>query len=213
MSKRVPRMVFRSKLRNILYLVTAAVALLVTGCAAVDQNVNFLYQPTPFGNGGSGDLYLSTGDRSASASGKSVEWVIGEIKDSDGENKGRIISVRSPMDMVSDAFAQEFKSAGYNVITVDALPANVGKGIRLESVTVRLDEVKGLVKLETTCTVKVKLEPWRNGVALNKLNYENTYTASTLVDRDLFLLQSLQSTMQELMARVVREVTVRLEQK
>ncbi|HEX9024166.1 MAG TPA: hypothetical protein VF799_10030 [Geobacteraceae bacterium] len=196
----------------LLFLAAAAVALLVTGgCAAVDQNVNFLYQPTPFGSGGSGDLYLSAGDQSASAKGKSVEWVIGEIKDSDGENKGRIISARSPADMVADAFAQEFKSAGYNVVPVDALPANVGKGIRLESVTVQLDEVKGLVKLETTCKVKVKLEPWRNGVALNKLNYENTYTASTLVDRDLFLLKSLQTTMQELMARVVREVTVMLE--
>ncbi len=198
---------------TVLCLVMAVFTLFLSGCAAVDQNVNFLYQATPFGSGGSGDLYLATGDQTASAGGKSVEWVIGEVKDGSGEHSGNIISTRSPMDMATDAFSQEFKSAGYNVILVDSLPANVGKGIKLDKVTVQLDEVKGLVKLETTCRVKIKLEPWRNGVALKKLDYENTYTASTLVDRDLFLLKSLQSTMQELMVRVVREVTVMLEQK
>ncbi len=199
--------------RSAVFHLTIAITLLLPGCASVDQHVNFLYQSTPFGSGGSGDLYLSAGDLTSSAGGKSVEWVIGEIKESGGEHAGSIISVRSPANMVADAFAREFKSAGYNVVPVDALPPNAGKGIRLESATVQLDEVKGLVKLETTCTVKVKLEPWRNGVALNKLNYENTYTASTLVDRDLFLLKSLQTAMQELMARVVREVTMMLEQK
>ncbi len=194
-------------------LAAAAIMLLLAGCATTDENVNFLYQPTTFGGGGSGDLYLARGDKSSAGKGTSVEWVLGEMKNSSGENKGRIISARSPVDIMTDAFAREFKAAGYNVIPTSDLPANVMKGIRLEKATIQLDEVKGLVKLETTCTIKVALEPWRNGVAIKKLNYENTYTASTLIDRDLFLLKSLQDTMQELMARVVREVTVMLEQK
>ncbi|HTP66165.1 MAG TPA: hypothetical protein VMJ66_12300 [Geobacteraceae bacterium] len=203
--------IFKTGRGALLFPAMALIALLLTGCATTDESVNFLYQPTTFGRGGSGDLYLARGNQPAAGKEKSSELTIGEIKNGSGEIKGHIISVRSPEDIVTDAFSREFKAAGYNVIPVQGLPANVGKGIRLESVTVQLDEVKGLVKLETVCTVKVKLEPWRNGVAIKKLNYENTYTASTVAGRDLFLLQSLQSTMQELMARVVREVTVVLE--
>jgi hypothetical protein len=89
----------------------------------------------------------------------------------------------------------------------------VSKGIRLNSVAIELEEVNSLYKIETKCTVKVALEPWRNGNAIKTLYYENSYTDSTLIDRDLFLLKSLQTTLQELMARVVREVTVMIEQK
>ncbi len=205
--------IFKTGRSAVLFPAMALIALLLAGCATTDENVNFLYQPTTFGGGGSGDLYLARGDKSAASRETSVEWVIGEIKSGSGENKGRVISTRSPMDIMADAFAREFKAAGYNVIPASGLPANVTKGIKLEKVAIQLDEVKGLVKLETTCTVKVAVEPWRNGVAIKKLNYENTYTASTLVDRDLFLLKSLQDTMRELMARVVREVTVMLEQR
>lgn len=197
----------------VLNLIIAAIVLLLSGCAAVDQNVNFLYQPTAFGRGGSSDLYLSAGDQSASGKATSAQWVIGETKNSKGENTGNIISVRSPMDVVTDAFTQEFKAAGYNVVPVNAFPLEVAKGIRLNSVVIQLDEVNSLYKIETKCTVKVAFEPWRNGKAIKILNYENTYTDSTLIDRDLFLLKSLQTTLQELMARVVRETTVMIEQK
>ncbi len=213
MGKPVSSNSFKLGHNTVLNLVMAALMLLLTGCATTDENLNFLYQPTTFGGGGSGGLYLARGDKSAAGKGTSVEWVLGDIKNGSGENKGRIISVRSPMDIMTDAFAQEFKAAGYNVLPVNVLPANVPKGIRLENVSIQLDENKGFVKLETTCTIKVTLEPWRNGVAIKKLNYENAYTNSTLIDKDLFLLKSLQDTMRELMARVVREVTVMLEQK
>jgi hypothetical protein len=112
-----------------------------------------------------------------------------------------------------DAFTREFKAAGYNVIPVNALPAGVTKGIRVESVEIKLEEVDRLYKVETMCTVKVSLEPWRNGSAIKRLNYENTYTDTTILDRDMILLRSMQTTLQELMARVVREVTLIIEQK
>lgn len=205
--------IFKLRFNVVLNMIIPAIILLLSGCAAVDRNVNFLYQPTAFGRGGSGDLYLSAGDQSAAGKATTTQWVIGETKNSKGENTGNIISVRSPMDMLMDAFTQEFKAAGYNVLPVNALPAGVSKGIRLNSVAIELEEVNSLYKIETKCTVKVALEPWRNGNAIKTLNYENSYTDSTLIDRDLFLLKSLQTTLQELMARVVREVTMMIEQK
>jgi hypothetical protein len=201
-------------IRNVgLNLIIPTIILLLSGCATSDQNVNFLYQPTAFGRGGSGDLYLSADNQSSSGKATSVKWVIGEVKNRKGENSGNIISARSPMDMVMDAFTQEFRAAGYNVLLVNPVPAEASKGIKVNSVVIELEEVNSLYKIETKCTVKVALEPWRNGKVIRKLDYENSYTDSTLIDRDLFLLKSLQTTMQELMAQVVREVTVIIEQK
>ncbi len=216
MGKRFPATVVNMReirRRVVPTLVIAASILLLSGCAAVDQNVNFLYQPTAFGRDGSGDLYLSQTARLGSGGSKTTQWIIGEIKDKDGNNTGNIVTARSPADTFLDAFTREFKAAGYNVMPVNALPTGVTKGIRLESVEIKLEEVDRVYKVETMCTVKVSLEPWRNGNAIKRLNYENTYTDTTILDRDMILLKSMQTALQELMARVVREVTVILEQK
>jgi uncharacterized lipoprotein YajG len=201
---------FETRRRVVPTLMIAASILLLSGCAAVDQNVNFLYQPTGLGRDGSGDLYLSQAARSGS--GGSM-WIIGEIKDKDGNNTGNIVTARPPADTFLDAFTREFKAAGYNVMPVNALPTGVTKGIRLESVEIKLEEVDRVYKVETMCTVKVSLEPWRDGKSVKRLNYENTYSDTTILDRDMILLKSMQTALQELMARVVREVTVILEQK
>jgi hypothetical protein len=112
-----------------------------------------------------------------------------------------------------DAFSQELKAAGYNVITVEALPAGVAKGIRLESVAIKMEEFDRLYKVDAKCSVKVSIEPWRNGSAIKRLDYESSYSDSTLLDREMILLKSLQNALQELMARAVREAVVLVEQK
>ena len=216
MGKRFPATVVNMReirRRVVPTLVIAASILLFSGCAAVDQNVNFLYQPTGLGRDGSGDLYLSQTARLGSGGSMTAQWIIGEIKDKDGNNTGNIVTARPPADTFLDAFTREFKAAGYNVMPVNALPAGVTKGIRLESVEIKLEEVDRLYKVETMCTVKVSLEPWRNGKSVKRLNYENTYSDTTILDRDMILLKSMQTTLQELMARVVREVTLIIEQK
>jgi hypothetical protein len=185
---------------------------LVTGCSAVDQSINFLYQPTAFGKGGSGDIYLSQSVHPTSGR-PSAQWVIGKTKNSADKDTGNILTARSPADIAMDAFSQELKAAGYNVITVDALPAGVAKGIRLESVSIRMEEFDRLYKVDAKCSVKVSVEPWRNGIAIKRLDYESSYSDSTLLDREMILLKSLQNALQELMARAVREAVVLVEQK
>jgi hypothetical protein len=183
------------------------------GFAAGDQRVNFLYQPTGFGRGGSGDLYISQKVMANSDRLKSVQWIIGEIKNQTFDSSGNIVTSRSPVETVMDAFSLEFKAAGYNVIQVDSLPADVKKGIILDSVSIKLEEVDKLYKVETTCTVKISFEIWRNGSAANKLDYENSYSDSTILDRDMILLKTMQTALQELMVRMVREATLKIEQK
>jgi len=203
--------IFRFGFRKLLLFILTASLPLMTGCAAVDQNVNFLYQPTAFGKGGAGDIYLSQNIQPASGR-PSVQWVIGETRNSADENSGNIVTDRAPVDIVMDAFTQELKAAGYNVIAVDALPAGVAKGIRLESVSIKMEEVDRVYKVDANCSVKVSIEPWRNGSATKKLSYESSYTDSTFLDRDMILLKALQTALQELMARAVREAVVMIEQ-
>jgi hypothetical protein len=204
--------IFKSGLTRVLLFMLTASLPLMAGCAAVDRNVNFLYQPTAFGKGGAGDIYLSQSIQPASGR-PSVQWVIGETRNSAGENRGNIVTERAPVDIVMDAFSQELKAAGYNVIAVAALPAGVGKGIRLESVSIKMEEVDRVYRVDANCSVKVSIEPWRNGSAIKKLSYESSYTDSTILDRDMILLKALQTALQELMARAVREAVVIVEQR
>jgi hypothetical protein len=203
---------FNIGLRELFLFMMTACLPFMAGCAAVDQNVNFFYQPTAFGRGGSGDIYLWQSIRPSSGS-PSVQWVIGETRNDADENTGNIVTARAPVDIVMDAFTQELKAAGYNVIAVDALPDGVAKGIRVESVSIRMEEVDKLYKVDAKCSVKVSVEPWRNGIAIKRLDYESAASDSTLLDRDMILLKTLQTALQELMARAVRESVVLVEQR
>lgn len=193
-------------------LIIIAFITLMAGPAIADQNVNFLYHPTALGSGGSGDIYLSQGIQPLSDR-PQVEWIIGGIKNGSGEKTGNIVTGRPPVDTLMDAFSQELKGAGYNVIPVEALPDRVEKGIRLTTVSIGLDEVDRIYKVEAKCNVKVSLEVWRNGTILKKLDYESSYEDSTFLDREMILLKSEQAALEQLMARAVREAILLIERK
>lgn len=193
-------------------LIIATFITLMAGPAIADQSVNFLYHPAAKGKGGSGDIYLA--QRIQPVSGRpSVEWIIGNIKNGSGVKTGNIVSGRPPVDTLMEAFSLELKAAGYNVIPVEALPDGVVKGIRLAMVSVSLDEIDRIYKVETKCNVKVSLELWRSGKEIKKLDYESSYEDSTFLDRDMILIKSEQMALEQLMARAVREAIQLIEQK
>lgn len=185
---------------------------LMAGPAIADQNVNFLYHPTALGSGGSGDIYLSQSIQPVSGR-PQVEWIIGGIKSGSGEKTGNVLSSTPPVDTLMDAFSQELKAAGYHVIPVETLPDGVAKGIRLTTVSIGLDEVDRIYRVEAKCNVKVSLEVWRNGTNIKKLDYESSYEDSTFLDRDMILLKAEQTALEQLMARAVREAILLIEQK
>jgi len=205
---------FRAGMSGVIkWIIPAILAMMVLlpGCATVDRSVNFLYQPAASGRGGSGDLYLAQNIHPLSGR-PEVEWIVGDIKDGSGEKTGNIVSSRPPVDTLMEAFSQELKAAGYSVIPVEVLPDKVAKGIKLTSVSIRLEEIDRVYKVETRCTVKVSLEPWRNGVPIKRLYYESSQEESTLIDRDMILLKSEQTALQQLLDRAVKEVIVLIEQ-
>jgi len=183
-----------------------------TGRATADQSINFLYHPSGFGKGGSGDLYLSQNIQPI-AGRPSVLWIIGKIKNGSGEKTGNIVSARPPVDTIMEAFSKEFKAAGYNVIPVEIMPEGVQKGIKLTIVSIRLEKIDKIYKVESKCVVKVSLEPWLNGTPLKRLDYESFQEDSTFINRDMILLKSEQEALQQLIAKAVREAIALLERK
>jgi hypothetical protein len=80
-------------------------------------------------------------------------------------------------------------------------------------VSIRLDEVDKIYKVEATCNVKVSLGVWRNSMEIKKLDYESSYEDTTLLDREMILLKAEQMALEQVMARAVRDIILLIEQK
>ena len=193
--------------RPITFLVFIVVAVILAGCATVsDQRVDILYQRTANANGGSGDLYLVEETAPASSGATPIQWILGGITNKDGEQLGNIVTDAAPADILTDAFVQELKGAGYNIIQNKTLPRETAKGLKIESVTIKLDEVKSPFKDDAKCKVKISVEPWRKGQAMNKLEYEAEYSDSAITDREELLSKTMLQAIQTIMIRAVPEI-------
>lgn len=202
------------RLYGLLAAVTLVVSLLITGCATVDTRVNILYEPVVRASGGSGELYLVQKAAPAVAGeSPAVQWILGEVTNKDGEQIGRIVTDLAPNELVANAFSGEFKAAGFAVMPVKALPDNVAKGVSVSSVTITLDEVSSLFKVDAKSTAKISVELWKNGSKLTKLDYEVVYSDSAITGRDQILSDTLKKNLQTLMNRAVPEIIRMLEQK
>lgn len=189
--------------------------LLLTGCAIADQRVDILYRPVIQDATGSGTLYLAqVGVQRPGAPGPvPVQWVLGEVKNNNGEKVGAIVTDTVPADLVSDALTREFKAAGYAVLPAQALPGDVAKGINLSSVAIKLSEVSGLIRAEAKGTLDISVEVWRDGRKLKKLDYEAEYSDAAIAGKDQLLPDILQNLVQAVMKRAVPEISKLLEQK
>ena len=201
-------------IRNIQTLAIMMITAIVAGCATVgDQRVDILYQRTVYADRGTGDLYLAQESSAPSTGTTPIQWIIGEIKNNDGEKLGNIVTDVAPTDLLMEAFIQELKGSGYNVFRESPIPQGATKGLKLKSVTIKLEEVKSVPKATATCKVKISIEPWLNGKATNKLEYEAEYDDTAITDRDELLSTTMLQTIQTLMARSVPEIIKTLEQK
>ena len=200
--------------RNILALAVLMIAALGAGCATVgDQRVEILYQRSANASGGSGDLYVVAESPALGGGATTIQWVLGEIRNKDGEKLGNTVTDTAPMDTLTAALVQEFKGAGYNTIQEKSMPQGVAKGVLLKSATIKLDEVKSAASLETKCKVTVTLEPWRDGKAIDKVDYESEYTDTAVTGRDTLAAKTLQQAMKVIMKRSVPDIVKMIEQK
>jgi len=201
---------------RLFHLIAAVLLVLaVAGCATTaDRKVTLLYEPTVHATGGSGELYLAKEAESPpSGANQAVQWVVGSIKDRDGNKTGSIVTDTMPVDLVLQAFSAELKAAGYTVVPVSDVPSKAVKGISLGNAVITLDEVASLVKVEAKSSVKVSAEIWRDGSRVTRLTYETVNSDMTVTGRDQFLRETLGKALQNLMREAVPALIKVLEQK
>ncbi len=179
---------------------------MLAGCAT-DRKITLLYQPSVFATGGSGTLYLAaSGARPASGKTDSVQWIIGKVKNSDGDTVGDVVTTIAPGDLILDAFNQELTRAGYKVMRVKALPGDVSKGVDVSGLNINMLEVTSIMKSEGKSNLTVSLELWKNGKKFKKLDYQTGFSDFALKDRNLLLPEILQKALQNLMEQAVPEI-------
>lgn len=197
---------------RVVLIATALLTTLTAGCATVgDERVNPLYHRTGNASGGSGEFYIVEETPPATGGASTIQWILGEVRDKDGEKLGNVVTDTAPIDVVASAYAQELRGAGYNTIQRGGMPPDAAKGLVLKSVTVKLDEVKSAASLEVKSKVMVTAQPWRNGQALGTLSYEADYTETAVTGRDELPSKSLQHAIGTVMTRSVPDIVKRVE--
>lgn len=182
---------------------------LMAGCATVNRKVTLLYQPVVHDGTGKGALYLAATPGTTGHA--DVQWVLGKVKNEDGELVGDIVSPIAPTDVALDALRQELGTAGYKVSTVGSLPQQAAKGIVVTGVDFHLAEAFSLVKSDDKCRVKISMELWKNGAKFRKLSYESSLSDFAVKDRDLLAQNILQKALQDTMQRAIPEIIAAFE--
>lgn len=127
----------------------------LAGCATADKNVRLAYLPIVNAVGENGEPY-----------GTDVEWVLGEIRGSDGNQRARLLPYWEPKYLVADAFVQEQNAAGYRVMLVPSFPAATGTGLIFSGHYSQTGAVGGSDEnagQESTAGKGGCLEIWRQG--------------------------------------------------
>ncbi|KAA0891584.1 hypothetical protein [Oryzomonas rubra] len=185
-----------------------AAALLLTGCMPTAHKVDVLYNPLAVYRGGSGQVTLvaEAAHQEQQASNPAIRWVLGQIKDSDGAVRGDVISDYSPQSVIADAMKRELSAAGYRVDQTESRKDGQGRVIVLTAVTVALNEVVSLAKLESSCNLVVKVELWNNGQVIKRSEYHSKLSDMAIKDRDVLPQQLFQGALGEIMQQAVPDI-------
>lgn len=192
-------------------LLMGLLVFLTAGCAQVAHKVDVMYFPQATYRGGNGPLELVTVDSTRdSGSEPSIRWVLGKISNSEGVTTGEIITSMHPRDIISDAFKQELTAAGYQVNFSKALDKQTNKGINLTNITVQLEEISSIVKLESTCTILLKMDLWRNGMVVKRTEYRSKISDVAVMDRDQLAPNLYQKAIHDTMQQAVPDIIQQL---
>lgn len=169
---------------------------LLTACAPTDLVLKPAYEPVGVSKGGGSLVLVSSLDGATKTDGAvRVQFVYGEIKDTDGKIKGNVVSQMAPATLVRDALQQELLKAGYLVQLAAGIPKEADSGVVLTAATISLDEVTSLVKIEAECKVNMTLELWKKGALVRKLTYGKNVSDFAVRDREKLHQQLLQKTL------------------
>lgn len=180
------------------------VSLLLGGCATSDLQLKPNYQPVGEAKGPGGVLVLASSlEGTIPGVGERIQWILGEVKDTDGKVKGNVTSPTAPSALVRDALQQELLRAGYTVRTDRMLPKESDQGVVLTSSKLQLDEIRSLVKVEAECKVSFTVEIWKQGTKTNTLSFESRFSDFAVKDRQKLHEEVLQKAFASAFRRAV----------
>ena len=192
---------------NITTLLMGLVVVLTAGCAQVAHKVDVLYSPLATYRGGTGSLELVVDDKMReSDSGPSIRWVLGQIKNTEGVATGEIISTIRPQDVFADAFKRELTAAGYRIGFSKALDKFTGKGVVLTDISVQLEEMPSLARLESSCTILLKMDLWKSGTVVKRTEYRSKVSDISVVNRDQLPPSLYQKAIENIMQQAVPDI-------
>lgn len=176
---------------NLLILLSAA--LLLGGCATADLQLKPDYQPVGDVRGPGGTLVLASSlEGTVPGVGERIQWILGEVKDTDGKVQGNVTSPTAPSALVRNALQQELLRAGYAVQVAGSVPKDAGHGLVLAASTLHLDETRSLIKVEADCRVSFSVEIWVKGAKTNTLSFESRFSDFAVRDREKLHQEVLQ---------------------
>lgn len=181
--------------------------ILFSGCASYDQRVSLTYETAVNAVGGQGEIFLAKPVEKQGAV-RTAEGivVIGEIK----ETNRRIITKDDISIWIMNAFKNEMTKAGYSIKTIETLPEDVSKGIRINILKVLVNQETGLLNVKTSTEIKISADVFKNGKLIKTIN-----TGSDSKDMDIdhssdpitrALQSNLQNTMKYLVPDVIKEL-------
>ncbi|WP_223912351.1 hypothetical protein [Geobacter sp. AOG1] len=177
----------------------------------MDQKVSLLYSPVTDIRSGKGELLLLAPSSGGKEGDASAQWVIGRVKNGDGETIGTIVSSLSPEDLLRDAFNQEFTTAGYTVTQVSKLPQDVHRGIAVSKISLAFEDEWSLPRDKASAILDVAVEIWKDGRKIRLLSYESRVSDVAFRDRKLLAQQLLEKGLHEIMRQAVPEIVTSLE--
>ncbi len=202
---------FAKVMRTVRGGVLLVLAVFASGCATSDLQLKPSYQAVGETKGSGGTLILASSlEGTVPGVGERIQWILGEVKDTDGKIKGNVTSVSAPTAVVRDALQQELLRAGYAVQIDKALPPNVDRAVVLSAGKLTLDEIRSLVKVEAECKVSFKVEIWRNGAKTNTLSFESRYSDFAIKDREKLHQEVLQKAFASAFKRAVPAIVEQL---
>lgn len=194
-----------NKILPLLLVATCACLLVLSGCARYARTVDTLYQPSATVRGGSGEVYIVIPENRQTVS-PEIKWVIGKVKDDDGNTIDEVFSPRSSAEIIRDAFAMEFTKAGYTVRQVTKRPATGERVLDLTTTQIELDQISDLADLKATCRVMVAVDVYKNDQQTRRVQYESNSSRTDIKDRDMLARITLEDALQTVMRRAMPDL-------
>lgn len=157
----------------------------------------------------SGQLVLGSALEGAGTAGgvQRVQFVYGEVRNTDGKIKGNVVGPVAPVRLVREALQQQLVTSGYDVQFDTAAVRQAERGVVLTTASLTLDEVTSLVRIEVACKLQLTLELWQQGTLISKLTYSKTMTDFAVRDREKLHQQVLQKTLASVMQAAAADLS------